>query len=62
MSQKNLHLETLIDGDDLRNQLTALTQDSGMDGSSSKIRMQVLSILKEASKAGRERARQILFK
>jgi len=61
MPKKNIHLEKLIDSNALREQLTALTLDSGMDGSSNKIRSEVLTILKQVSKDGRVRARDQLF-
>ncbi len=61
MPKKNIHLDELIDSKSLREQLTALTHDSGMDGSSNKVRAEVLSILKKASKDGRAHARDQLF-
>jgi len=61
MPKKKLNLESLIDGEALRQELTALTSDNGNDGSSTAIRKQVLQILKEASQNGRERAHQQLF-
>ena len=60
--KRNLNLENLIDGRRLREELTALTTDNGHDGSSSKIRSEVLSALKKASKNGRETAKNLLFK
>ncbi len=62
MKPKNLKLEELIDADHLRLQLTALTNDSGNDGSSPKIRSQVLEILKNASSAGRAKTQDLLMK
>jgi len=61
MAKKKLNLESLIDGEALRQELTALTAYSGNDGSSTTIRKQVLDILKEASKTGREKAHKQLF-
>ena len=61
MANKKLNSDALIDGEEIRRQLTALTIDHGNDGSSTKVRAQVLEILKEASKLGREKAREILL-
>jgi len=62
MSNKKLNLESLIDGEALRQQLTMLTADTSGDGSSPAIRKEVLAILKQASQKGRERAHEQLFK
>ncbi|MEM7068836.1 MAG: [protein-PII] uridylyltransferase [Pseudomonadota bacterium] len=61
MPKRNLKLDQLIDAKTVRNQLTSLTAGSQGDGSSFKIRAEVLKILKNASKAGREKARDQLF-
>ena len=61
MANKKLNSDALIDGEEIRRQLTALTIDHGNDGSSTKVRAQVLEILKDASKLGREKAREILL-
>ena len=61
MPKRNLKLDKLIDAKIVREKLTALTADSSGDGSSFKIRAEVLNILKEASTAGREKAREQLF-
>lgn len=61
MAVKNLNLENLIASDAIRDQLTALTVDVGYDGSSPKIRSEVLLILKAVMKEGREVARAQLF-
>ena len=57
MPKRNLKLEKLIDADAVRERLTALTAESNGDGSSFKSRAEVLNILKEASRTGREKAR-----
>ncbi len=61
MPKRNLKLEKLIDPDKLREQLTALTAHSNGDGSSFGIRAEVLKLLKAASEAGRNGARDQLF-
>ena len=61
MPKLDPHLKSLIDSDQLRRELTALTARSDGDGSDSKIRMQVLALLKERSKHGREMAETLLM-
>jgi [protein-PII] uridylyltransferase len=56
-----IRFTSIIDSALLREQLTALTHSHGNDGSSPKIRNEVLSILKKASIEGREKARLKLF-
>lgn len=58
---KKIRFTSLIDANDIREQLTALTKDHGDDGSSPKVRAQVLQVLKQASLSGREKARETLF-
>ncbi len=62
MANKTLELDALIDSGALRQALTNATADANGDGYSQKIRSKVLALLKEASKAGRERAKEQLFK
>lgn len=52
--------DMIIDSTALRAQLTALTGPDG-DGSSNDVRKQVLPVLKEASRAGRERVEAMLL-
>lgn len=59
MSAANRSISDVIDADALRTQLSDLTAEDG-DGSSAKIRTQVLAILKDASTTGRQKAREIL--
>lgn len=61
MPKRNLKLDALIDADSIRASLTALTPESSGDGSSNKIRNEVLRTLKEASKRGRSKAQDQLF-
>ena len=58
---KKIKFTSIIDADFVREQLTALTKDSSYDGSSPQVRSEVLKLLKETSKEGREKARQKLF-
>lgn len=58
---KKIKFTSIIDSGLVREQLTALTKDTGNDGSSPKVRSAVLKLLKEASKEGREKAKQKLF-
>ncbi|MEM7214033.1 MAG: [protein-PII] uridylyltransferase [Pseudomonadota bacterium] len=60
-TNRNLKLDELIDADAIRETLTALTAETKGDGSSTKVRSEVLLILKDASRTGRERAREKLF-
>ena len=60
MAKTNPHLDSLIDSDKLRQELTALTSETDGNGDDNKIRMQVLTRLKEASKQGREVAEKLL--
>ncbi|MGI9366494.1 MAG: [protein-PII] uridylyltransferase [Rhizobiaceae bacterium] len=61
MPKQDPHLKSLIDSDKLREELTALTAQNDGDGSDSKIRMQVLALLKERSKEGRQTAENLLM-
>ncbi|MBO6813891.1 MAG: [protein-PII] uridylyltransferase [Rhizobiaceae bacterium] len=61
MAARKSKLQRIIAADQVRSELTALTRDSGNDGSSPAIRSQVLTILKRVMKDGREAARQQLF-
>ncbi|MEM9331483.1 MAG: [protein-PII] uridylyltransferase [Pseudomonadota bacterium] len=61
MPKRTIKLDEIIDADAVRHELTALTSESSGDGSSTAIRTQVLKRLKEASKAGRQLAREKLF-
>lgn len=61
MAQPDLQLKTLIDADDLRARLTALTADHDGDGSSTEVRQQVLALLKDVTSAGRGRAETLLM-
>ena len=60
MAKTDPHLDSLIDSDKLRQELTALTSETDGNGDDNKIRMQVLTRLKEASKQGREVAEKLL--
>lgn len=53
-------LSRLIDSDALRAQLSELTMDQDGDGSSMKVRGQVLSTLKEVVKTSRDKTREML--
>lgn len=59
---KKIKFTNIIDADAVREQLTALTKETGNDGSSPKVRTEVLKLLKETSKVGRQQAKEILFK
>ena len=59
--EKKLNFKNVINADFVRDQLTALTKDFGNDGSSPKVRAEVLKLLKETSKSGREQAKETLF-
>ena len=61
MAKPDPHLSDLIDSDKLRHDLSALTADSDGDGSDTKIRQQVLALLKEASAKGRSVAEDLLM-
>jgi len=54
---KKIKFTSIIDADLVREQLTALTKDVGNDGSAPKVRSEVLKLLKETSKEGREKAK-----
>ena len=58
---KKIKFTSIIDADVVREQLTALTKDTGSDGSSASVRSEVLKLLKEVSKSGREKAKDKLF-
>ena len=59
MAKKNLRLDELIDGQAVRETLTAFARSEGNDGSSPAVRKQVLKRLKEVSEAGRAKARDL---
>ena len=61
MAKTDPHLSELIDSDKLRHDLSALTAESDGDGSDTKIRQQVLALLKEASAGGRKLAENLLM-
>ncbi|MEP1205734.1 MAG: [protein-PII] uridylyltransferase [Rhizobiaceae bacterium] len=61
MAKSDPHLSSLIDSDQLRRDLTALTTDSDGDGSDSKIRQQVLALLKQVSQEGRQKVETLLM-
>ncbi|MEE9313980.1 MAG: [protein-PII] uridylyltransferase [Rhizobiaceae bacterium] len=61
MAKINLKLDEIINATALREQLTAFTSNSDGNGADSKIRMQVLALLKEASKAGRAKSEELLL-
>ncbi len=58
---KTIKFTNIIDANEVREQLTALTKATGNDGSSPKVRTSVLKLLKATSQAGREQAKEILF-
>lgn len=58
---KKIKFTSMIDANFVREQLTALTKDTSNDGSSPKVRTQVLKLLKEVSQEGREKAKEKLF-
>ena len=60
-NSKKIRFTSIIDADLVREQLTALTKEHDYDGSSPKVRTEVLQLLKDASKQGREKARLKLF-
>ena len=61
MSNKKLNFNDVINSDAVRAHLTKLTKEFGGNGSSPKVRSEVLKELKEASKVGRAKAREQLF-
>jgi len=61
MKKPDLQLDKVIDADALRRALTDLTSESGGDGSDSKVRMAVLTLLKETSTNGSRKAEQMLL-
>ncbi len=61
MAKLDLRLNELINAHELREKLTSLTKETDGNGADSKIRMQVLVLLKEASKSGRETAEAMLL-
>jgi len=61
MPTTDLKLGQFIDADGIRAALSALTQSTDGDGSSSQIRAEVLKILKQASLAGRQLAEKMLL-
>ena len=60
MARIPLKLETMIDGEALRRDLTALTRRHDGDGSVAEVRAAVLQLLKDRLAEGRERARALL--
>ena len=61
MANTNLQLIEMIDAEELRSQLTALTAKTDGNGAGNSIRMQVLELLKDVSKSGREKAEAMLL-
>ena len=60
MAKIPLKLEDLIDGAELRRDLTALTAETGGDGAGAQVRLGVLRLLKERNAAGRAIAERLL--
>ncbi|MEP9397741.1 [protein-PII] uridylyltransferase [Mesorhizobium sp. KR2-14] len=60
MAKIPLKLEDLIDGAELRCDLTALTAETGGDGAGAQVRLGVLKLLKERNAAGRAIAERML--
>ncbi len=60
MAKPDPHLNSLIDSEQLRRDLTGLTATTDGDGSDSKIRQQVLALLKQVSADGRKIAESLL--
>lgn len=58
---EKIKFTSIIEADLVREQLTSLTENTGSDGSSPQVRSDVLKLLKQASKEGREKAKQKLF-
>jgi [protein-PII] uridylyltransferase len=61
MPKQDLKLSLLIDSEKLRADLTAFTKKTDGDGSSSDVRLKVLTHLKEVSAQGRKRAEELLI-
>ncbi len=61
MPKQDLKLSLLIDSEKLRADLTAFTKETDGDGSSSDVRLKVLTHLKEISAQGRKRAEELLI-
>jgi len=61
MPKQDLKLSLLIDSEKLRADLTAFTKETDGDGSSSDVRLKVLTHLKEVSAQGRKRAEELLI-
>ncbi len=61
MSKIHLKLDSMIDGAELRRELSALTEKAGGDGSGHEIRSQVLQVLKDELKRGRTIAEKMLM-
>jgi [protein-PII] uridylyltransferase len=61
MAKIPLKLEEMVDGEALRRALTALTAETGGDGSSPAVRGKVLQLLKETSAEGRAVAERMLM-
>ena len=61
MPKQDLKLSLLIDSEKLRADLTAFTKKTDGDGSSSDVRLKVLTHLKEISAQGRKRAEELLI-
>lgn len=59
--KNKIRFTSVIDAVGLRNQLSELAEANGNDGSSPKVRTEVLKLLKEASLSGRKQAEEILF-
>jgi len=61
MAKVSLQLKSIIDSDQLRNQLSALTAVSDGNGSDNEIRKEVLALLKQVSRTGREHIERLLM-
>ena len=61
MPKQDLKLSLLIDSEKLRADLTAFTKKTDGEGSSSDVRLKVLTYLKEISAQGRKRAEELLI-
>lgn len=61
MATPSLKLELLVDSDEMRRALSALTAQTGGDGSGAAVRAQALQLLKERLKFGRKTAETLLM-
>ncbi|MCO5073372.1 MAG: [protein-PII] uridylyltransferase [Rhizobiaceae bacterium] len=60
MAHIALHLDEIVDGKALRHALSGLTASTGGDGSSPKVRSNVVALMRETLDKGRERAEEML--